>query len=193
SRIVYEARTAPEMSEIFLYTLATEDSVNLTTSMASADPSFSNDGTHIAFTSWRDGNAEIYVMDADGSHIRRLTDHPAFDNFPVFSPDDTQIAFQSNREGGHFEIYLQNLNDRSPPHRLTHSTSMTGLMPKCWSPDGTRMLVYTSQRGNNQIELIDVEPFPARELLREETGALSFPHLAADGGRLLDESWGAHG
>ena len=193
SRFVYEARTAPQVSEIFMYTLATENSVNLTGSIPSADPSFSSDGTHIAFTSWRDGNAEIYVMDADGSHIRRLTNHPAFDSFPVFSPDDTQIAFQSNRQGGHVEIYLQNLNDHSPPRRLTHSTSTTGLMPKCWSPDGTRMLVYTSQHGKNQIELIDVEPFPAQEVLRDEAGDLSFPRLAADGRNLLYEAWGADG
>jgi Tol biopolymer transport system component len=89
--------------------VATGESVSLTPGISSADPSFSNDGTQIAFTSWRDGNPEIYVMRADGSNVRRVTSHPAFDNYPVFSPDGTQVAFQSNREDEHVEVYLQNL------------------------------------------------------------------------------------
>ena len=49
-------------------------------------PVFSPDGTQIAFMSNRDGNPEIYVMNRDGSGVRRLTDNPAIDSTPTWSP-----------------------------------------------------------------------------------------------------------
>jgi len=189
SQFVYQARIADGNSHLFLYSLATGLSADLTSGPVSdADPSFSNDGTRIAFTSWRDGNAEIYVMQADGSNVRRLTTHPAFDNYSVFSPDDTQIAFQSNRESEHVEIYLQNLNDTTPPRRLTRSNSPTGIVPGCWSTDGTRLLVYTTQNGGGQIGLIRVDPYPPKLLLGDEHADLSFPRASTDGRRLLYEA-----
>ncbi len=188
SQFVYQARTSPEVSEVFLYTLATGESVSLTPGIASADPSFSNDGTQIAFTSWRDGNADIYVMRADGSNVRRLTNHPAFDNYPVFSPDGTQVAFQSNREDERVEIYLQNLNDDTPPKRLTHSSGHTGLMPKCWLPDGTRMLVYTNPADKDRIGVISLQPIPASLLLGDDVADLNFPRISRNGKALLYEA-----
>ena len=62
-------------------------------------PAFSPDGTRIAFTSNRDGNSEIYVMNRDGSNVRRLTNNPAIDSTPTWSPTGTQIAFTSDRTG----------------------------------------------------------------------------------------------
>jgi Tol biopolymer transport system component len=56
-------------------------------------PSFSPDGTRIAFTSERVGNREIYVMNADGSKQTNLTKHSAQDVAPTWSPDGTSIAF----------------------------------------------------------------------------------------------------
>lgn len=189
SKFVYQARDTSGRSEIFLYSLDTGKTANLTNTPASnADPSFSSDGSRIAFTSWRDGNAEIYVMQADGSNVLRVTNHPAFDSYPVFSPDDTQIAFQSNRDDERIEVYRQNLNDSTPPTRLTRSSTTAGLAPKCWSPDGTQVLVYTNRNGKDQIELINVEPLQARLLLGDEAADLSFPRVSASGTRLLYEA-----
>ena len=50
------------------------------------DPTWSPDGTQIAFVSDRDGNLEIYVMNADGSNIRRITNDPADDIQPDWQP-----------------------------------------------------------------------------------------------------------
>jgi len=53
----------------------------------------------IAFYSERDGNAEIYIMDANGGNQRRLTSDPASDLYPALSPDGRGIAFVSQRNG----------------------------------------------------------------------------------------------
>jgi Tol biopolymer transport system component len=62
-------------------------------------PSWSPDGGRIVFESNRAGSHDIWVMNADGSDVRRLTDHPALDETPVFSPDGERIVFASEREG----------------------------------------------------------------------------------------------
>src|SRR5688572_19140347 len=53
----------------------------------------------IAFEAGRDGNDEIYVMNADGSQPQRLTNNPANDQNPAWSPDGRRIVFHSNRDG----------------------------------------------------------------------------------------------
>ena len=68
-------------------------------------PSWSPDGTKIVFYTWRDGNHEIYVMNADGSNLTNLTNNAAHDIHPSWSPDGTKIAFVTIRDGN-YEIYV---------------------------------------------------------------------------------------
>jgi len=105
----------------------------------------------IAFDSDRDGNKEIYRMDPDGSNQVNLTNDPADDFDPVWSPDGSQIAFVSNRENetpGQF-IYVMNA-DGSELHQLTYEN---GSEFPDWSHDGSA-LTYTS---NGDIYVIDVD------------------------------------
>jgi len=69
------------------------------------NPTWSPDGRQIAFASHRDGNWEIYVMNADGSNQRRLTNNPTTDALPLWLPDGQHIAFRSDR-GGVWAIYV---------------------------------------------------------------------------------------
>ena len=62
---------------------------------STTDPAWSPDGTKIAFTTDRDGNFEIYVMNADGTGQTRLTNNAAADDEPAWSPDGSKIAFTS--------------------------------------------------------------------------------------------------
>ena len=73
----------------------------------------------IVFDSGRDGNWEIYVMNADGSGQTRLTNNTAPDWKPCFSTDGSKIAFSSIR-GGNEEIYVMNA-DGSAQTRLTNN------------------------------------------------------------------------
>jgi len=60
-------------------------------------PAWSPDGKKIVFMSDRDGDIEIYVVNADGTHLKRLTHAPGRDAHPAFSRDGRKIAFQSPR------------------------------------------------------------------------------------------------
>jgi len=78
-----------------------------------SSPNWSVDGKKLAFVSSRDGNDEIYVMDADGRNVHRLTKNDAMDTTPVWSPDGKSIAFVSARDGNS-EIYLMNADGSNP-------------------------------------------------------------------------------
>ncbi|HEX8072836.1 MAG TPA: S8 family serine peptidase [Pyrinomonadaceae bacterium] len=85
-------------------------------------PAWSPDGTKIAFASNRDdASYEIYVMNADGSNVRRLTNSPGADLAPAWSPDGSQLIFSSARDGN-AELYVMNA-DGTGQTRLTNNAA----------------------------------------------------------------------
>ena len=88
------------------------------------DPAFSPDGSRIVFVSNRDGNPEIYAMDADGSNVARLTNDPQLDGHPVFTPDGQAILFQSQRAGGKLQIFSMNADGTGVKQLTQDSVSM---------------------------------------------------------------------
>jgi Tol biopolymer transport system component len=109
----------------------------------------------IAFHSDRDGNIEIYVMEADGQYPTRLTNNDALDARPDWSPDGARIAFISDREGpGDSEIYSMDADGQNPT-RLTNTSASEG-DPK-WSPDGTKLAFLTDRDGNTEIYVMDAD------------------------------------
>jgi Tol biopolymer transport system component len=97
-------------SEVYVLNSDGTDPVRLTDSPEVSErwPSFSPDGTKIAFTGITgpgdSPDADVYVMDSDGANRTRLTDDPAWDSYPSFSPVGTKIAFMTNRDRN-MEIY----------------------------------------------------------------------------------------
>ena len=78
----------------------------------------------IAFTSDRDNNVDVYVMNADGTGLTRLTEHMAVDAYPAWSPEGGKIAFTSQRDDN-AEIYVVNA-DGTLPTRITDDPSFDG-------------------------------------------------------------------
>jgi Tol biopolymer transport system component len=100
----------------------------LTSSSSDTAPALSPDEQQIAFMSQRDGNWEIYLINSDGSNLRRLTNNSANDGLPTWSPDGKAIAFASNRGEG-WAVWAVSAEDTVDP-KLQKLFDMAG------SPDG---------------------------------------------------------
>ncbi len=150
SKIVFTS-TRDGNTEIYVMNADGSGQTRLTSNTSfEENPVFSPDGSKIAFASTHDapiscpGTAlpascvpytEIYVMNADGSNVVRLTTNWALDRFPIFSPDGSKIAFTSNRDGN-TEIYVMSA-DGTDQVRITNRPG--GDSQPNWSPDGTRI------------------------------------------------------
>jgi Tol biopolymer transport system component len=101
-------------------------------------PAWSPDGTKIAFHSYRDGNWEIYVMNADGTGQTRLTNNPREDTYPNWSPDSTRLIF-SSATIGYTDIYMINADGTGLVQLTSHPAPE---YDPAWSPDGS-MIAFT--------------------------------------------------
>ena len=130
-----------------------ENQRNLTNHHAGdINPEWSPDGRQIAFSSNRDrawefegwDNQDIYVMNTNGTNLTNLTNHPARDVGPDWSPDGKQLAFSSNREGN-TEIYVMNADGTNPINLANHPAEDRS---PDWSPDGTRIAFSSNRDGD---------------------------------------------
>jgi TolB protein len=106
-------------------------------------PSWSPDGKKVVFESTRDGDAEIFVMSADGNAVRQLTFNTVPDGSPVFSPDGRSIAFASERTGD-LDIFLMNA-DGSGVRNLSRHPGTDGHVK--FTSDGA--VVFNSNRSSD--------------------------------------------
>ena len=137
-----------------------DNPTNLTNNTATEGvPTFSPDGTKIAFSSNQDGNHEVWVMDADGTDAVNLTNNAAGGGSPDFSPDGTKIAFSRdvNPEPGvtNTEIFVMNA-DGTNQKRLTKNAAFD--FSPAWSPDGKK-IAFESFRGGD-YEIFVMKPRP---------------------------------
>jgi TolB protein len=136
----------------------------------------------IAFMSHRDGNPEIYVMDADGSDQTRLTNDLAEDKEPSFSPDGTKIAFISRRDGTP-EIYVMNA-DGSDQTRLTDDLDEDVRNPS-FSADGTKIAFSTARDrdGYYEVYVMDADGSDQTRLTNDPSSD-SEPSFSTDGTKI---------
>lgn len=132
--------------------------------IANLAPKWSPDGRSILFYSTRDqGDAEIYVMDSDGSDQRRVTLSPDSDGSPAWSPDGLTIAFDSRRSAD-TEIYRMSVLGDGV--RNISQSPGADHMPS-WSRDGSQIAFWSWRDGNAEIYLMLADGSGQRNLTRD--------------------------
>ena len=141
---------------------------------------FGNPEAKIAFASTREGNRDIYVINLDGSGETRLTDDPAWDWHPAWSPDGRRIAFESNRDGD-FEIYVMNA-DGSGLTQLTDNFHQD--RAPSWSPGGSR-IAFQQQRHGGSVDIYVMNTDGSKIVrLTHDDDDESDPNWSPDGQRM---------
>ncbi|MBD3306957.1 hypothetical protein GF339_11075, partial [candidate division KSB3 bacterium] len=107
----------------------------------------------IVFQSDRDGDWEIFAMNADQTNLVQLTHNRLADEYPVWSPDGTQIAFKSARDGN-YELYVMQADGTAQRQVTNHPAQDED---PAWSPDGRTLLFHSDRSGTQQLYTINLD------------------------------------
>jgi Tol biopolymer transport system component len=180
----------PEGMDIFRANPDGSDPVRLTDANGyDAEGTYSPDGKQIIFTSFRDGDGEIYIMDADGKNPRRITRAKGYDGGPFFSPDGSRIIYRSDRKDNDLlQIYIN--NPEGTAERALTDNEFVNWGPS-WHPDGTHIIYATSRHGHGNYELymMNVDTGKDQRITFLE-GFDGLPVFSPDGKRLMWTSSG---
>jgi len=139
------------------------------------DPTLDRTGQYLAFASTQHSrSADIYIKPVQGQTVTQLTNDPADDIMPKFSPDNSQIVFCSKRSGN-WDIYVMDVSG-GPTVQITSSTAHE--IHPSWSPDG-KYLVYcrlSEQSGRWEMWTTEVEDMSVRNFI----GYGLFPEWSPD-------------
>jgi Tol biopolymer transport system component len=150
------------------------------------NPDWSPDGSRLAFVSNRDGDAEIYVVNQDGTGLLRLTQSPSSDQDPAWSPDGRRIAFASDRTppvAGAFSLFAMNADGSG----VVQLTTTTPDREPSWSPDGSRIVFQSRRAGNADLFVVDADGSD-QQRLTDRPGDELGPAWSPDGRRIAFES-----
>jgi Tol biopolymer transport system component len=150
------------------------------------EPSWSPNGKYIVFASQRDGNPEIYMMNADGTNQRRLTHSDDNDWQAAWSPDSTHLAFARGATSA-WDIYIMDVSDGgitgdSELVRLTNNDVADGF--PAWSNDGSQILFSSMRDGNEEIYIMNSDG-TNQTRLTYNTVDDTFPRWSADGQHIV--------
>lgn len=166
------------------------------TPVSNRAPAWSPDGTMLAFTSSRDGGeAEVYLMAADGSGPRRLTRTEAYvvDHEPDWSPDGRYVVFSSNRYGDDNTEILRVRADGSGLVRLTETADGVSDNAPQYSPDGTRILFSSTAKGQHDLVTMAADGSDVRPLHGDPGLDDVFPRWSSDGRSVVFQTFGRPG
>ena len=157
SFIIYQAWQKGKM-EIFFSNLLDGNNINLTRNVSSHDiishgNAISPDGQKIVFTSERDGNRNIYIMNSHGTDQKKLTNNPNQDYEPIFSPDGLSIIFTSERDGNK-EIYI--MNEKGENLKNLSNNPGDDWNPRYY-PDNKKIIFQSTRDGNWEIYMMKLD------------------------------------
>lgn len=124
----------------------------------------------------RDGNNNVYVMNADGSVPTQLTNDSASDESPAWSPDGSKIALATDRDGD-YEVYVMNADGSNEVNR-TNDPDFDHL--PAWSPDGARIAFESDREGNSEVHVMNPDG-TGEANLTNAAGFDGFPAWSPDG------------
>ena len=124
-------------------------------------PTWSPDGSRLAYTSHRDDQADIWLRDMETGHLTNLTQHPAWDYAPAWSPDGDQIAFISERDGD-AELFTQVIKNGQAIQRTFNNHPDRA---PSWSPDRKRIAFAAVTDGRERLYTLDLAQDIIRPLL----------------------------
>ena len=164
--------------------------VPLPADLRAGQAAWSPDGKRIAFRGGPDGDSEIWVADADGGNLARITDTPnlgsvrTFSSQPAWSPDGRSIVFRSDREDDDPDVWIMGA-DGSAPRRLVDAAGDQRY--PALSPDGAR-LVYRSDADGDAEIVVARSDGSAPQQITTNTRFDSAPVWSPDGARLAFEA-----
>jgi TolB protein len=190
-----------------IYTAKPDGSdVNLLTKGGyNAESTITRDGKHIVFTSTRNGDLDIYTMDADGTNVKQLTHELGYDGGPFWSYDGKKIVYRAEHpqtpeqiadykklyargliRPGNLEIWVMNA-DGSGKHQVTHNGAAN--FAPYWLPDGKRIIFASNVTNTKDPAGFDLyivnEDGSGLERITYYPGFDAFPMFSSNGKRLV--------
>ncbi|NOY53941.1 MAG: Tol-Pal system beta propeller repeat protein TolB [Deltaproteobacteria bacterium] len=127
------------------------DQVLLKESCIIISPRWSSDGEKVVFTSYRDGNPDLYQITLRSGEVRKISGKPGINTGGAYSPGGGRLAYVMSKDGNS-EIYTLGKYSRKPK-RLTNNWAID-VAPR-WSPDGKKIIFMSDRAGSPQVYLMD--------------------------------------
>jgi TolB protein len=172
-------------AHLFAYSPSTASLTRLTSgAWSDIAPAVSADAKSIAFASNRGGQWDLYRLDLPSGQLTQVTDTPAYDGSPTWSPDMAWLAYDTYQDG-HLDIAIQSMTDLSKPPLLLTDDPAADHSP-AWAPNGRDIAFVSNRTGDADIWVADLNKTEDRitDVTNTPLAAENHPVWSPDGNYL---------